>query len=79
MCRKKGEVVLLGTSGMQINREDMYLKELDFKISTSLSKLLVIENIPISCIAARPPTADPPPLLSSSLISTEEVISYTGV
>lgn len=35
MCRKKGEVVLLGTSGMQINREDMYLKELDFKISTS--------------------------------------------
>lgn len=35
MCRKKGEVVLLGTVGMLINRDDMYLKELDFKISTS--------------------------------------------
>ena len=35
MCRRKGTVVLLGTSGMQINREDMYSKELDFKISTS--------------------------------------------
>jgi predicted dehydrogenase/threonine dehydrogenase-like Zn-dependent dehydrogenase len=35
MCRKKGKVVLVGVAGMQIKREDMYLKELDFLISTS--------------------------------------------
>lgn len=35
MCRKKGRVVLVGVVGMEINREDMYKKELDFLISTS--------------------------------------------
>jgi predicted dehydrogenase/threonine dehydrogenase-like Zn-dependent dehydrogenase len=35
MTRKKGHVVLVGVSGMNIKREDMYSKELDFKISTS--------------------------------------------
>jgi len=35
MCRKKGRVVLVGVVGMEINREDMYKKELDFIISTS--------------------------------------------
>lgn len=35
MCRRKGKVVLVGVSGMQINREDIYSKELDFLISTS--------------------------------------------
>lgn len=37
MARKKGVVVLLGVAGnpMQINRQDLYKKELDFKISTS--------------------------------------------
>lgn len=35
MCRKKGRVVLVGVVGMEINREDMYRKELDFLISTS--------------------------------------------
>ena len=35
MCRKKGRVVLLGVSGMNINREDIYRDELDFMISTS--------------------------------------------
>lgn len=35
MCRKKGKVVLLGVSGMNINREDIYKKEIDFCISTS--------------------------------------------
>jgi len=35
MCRKKGKVVLVGVVGMEINREDMYKKELDFLISTS--------------------------------------------
>ncbi|PKP61719.1 oxidoreductase [Candidatus Atribacteria bacterium HGW-Atribacteria-1] len=35
MCRKKGKVILVGTVGMEINREDMYKKELDFYISTS--------------------------------------------
>lgn len=35
MCRKKGRVVLLGVSGMNINRGDMYKDEIDFIISTS--------------------------------------------
>jgi len=35
ICRKKGRVVLVGVVGMEINREEMYKKELDFLISTS--------------------------------------------
>ena len=35
MTRKKGKVVLVGVSGMEIKREDLYPKELDFLISTS--------------------------------------------
>jgi predicted dehydrogenase/threonine dehydrogenase-like Zn-dependent dehydrogenase len=35
MCRKKGRVVMVGVSGMDIKREDIYQKELDFAISTS--------------------------------------------
>jgi len=35
MCRKKGRVVLLGVSGMNIKRGDIYEKELDFLMSTS--------------------------------------------
>ena len=35
MCRRKGTVILVGISGMEINRADIYQKELDFKISTS--------------------------------------------
>lgn len=35
MCRKKGRVVLVGDVGLDINRADIYVKELDFFISTS--------------------------------------------
>ncbi|MBD3842191.1 MAG: bi-domain-containing oxidoreductase [Campylobacterales bacterium] len=35
MCKKKGRVILVGVVGMEIKREDMYAKELDFLISTS--------------------------------------------
>ncbi len=35
MCRRKGRVVLVGDVGLDINREDIYPKELDFLISTS--------------------------------------------
>ncbi len=35
MSRKKGRVVLLGISGMNINRKDIYSNEIDFLISTS--------------------------------------------
>ena len=35
MLRRKGRFVLLGVSGMEINRADIYAKELDFKIATS--------------------------------------------
>ncbi|MBC8312928.1 MAG: bi-domain-containing oxidoreductase [Candidatus Cloacimonetes bacterium] len=35
ICRKKGKVVLVGISGMEIARKDIYPKELDFLISTS--------------------------------------------
>lgn len=35
MCRKKGKVVLVGVSGMTIDRSDIYRDEIDFLISTS--------------------------------------------
>lgn len=35
MCRKKGRVVLVGDVGLDLNRNDFYLKELDFFISSS--------------------------------------------
>lgn len=35
MCRKKGRVVLVGDVGLNLNRDDIYAKELDFFISTS--------------------------------------------
>ncbi|MBE9511796.1 MAG: bi-domain-containing oxidoreductase, partial [Bacteroidetes bacterium] len=35
MCRRKGKVVLVGVSGMQIERKDIYPKEIDLLISTS--------------------------------------------
>ncbi len=35
MCRKRGRVVLVGDVGMNIERADMFKKELDFRISTS--------------------------------------------
>ncbi len=34
-CRKKGRVVLVGDVPLNLRREDMYEKELDFRISTS--------------------------------------------
>jgi predicted dehydrogenase/threonine dehydrogenase-like Zn-dependent dehydrogenase len=34
-CKRKGKVVLVGVSGMEIKRADIYAKELDFLISTS--------------------------------------------
>jgi len=34
-CRKKGRVVAVGSVGMELNRDLMYAKELDFVISTS--------------------------------------------
>lgn len=35
MCRRKGRVVLVGVAGMEIQRQDIYAKELDFLVSTS--------------------------------------------
>jgi predicted dehydrogenase/threonine dehydrogenase-like Zn-dependent dehydrogenase len=35
ICRKKGRVILVGVSGMNLKREDIYSKEIDFLISTS--------------------------------------------
>ena len=35
MCRKKGRVVLVGDIGLNLKREDIFPKELDFFISTS--------------------------------------------
>lgn len=34
-CRKKGRVVLVGDVGLNINRDDIYKKEIDFLISSS--------------------------------------------
>lgn len=35
MCRKKARVVLVGDVGLNIDRSDIYVKELDFLVSTS--------------------------------------------
>jgi len=35
LCRKKARVVLVGNVGLNINREDIYKKELDFLVSSS--------------------------------------------
>lgn len=35
LCRKKGRVVVVGAVGMNLIRDEMYMKELDFVISTS--------------------------------------------
>ena len=35
MCKRKGKVILVGVSGMEINRKDMYSRELDLIVSTS--------------------------------------------
>ncbi len=35
MCRRKGRVVLVGDVGLDLQRDDIYLKELDFRVSTS--------------------------------------------
>jgi predicted dehydrogenase/threonine dehydrogenase-like Zn-dependent dehydrogenase len=35
LCRRKGRVVLVGTVGPEFQREDMYVKELELRISTS--------------------------------------------
>lgn len=35
VCRKKGRVVLVGDVGLNIRRDDIYAKELDFLVSTS--------------------------------------------
>lgn len=35
MLKKKGKLILVGVAGMNIKREDIYLKELDFQVSTS--------------------------------------------
>lgn len=35
MCRRKGRVVLVGDVGLNIDRQDIYAKELDFRVSTS--------------------------------------------
>ncbi len=35
MCRRKGKVVLMGVSGMNLNRKDLYPGEIDLQISTS--------------------------------------------
>jgi predicted dehydrogenase/threonine dehydrogenase-like Zn-dependent dehydrogenase len=35
MCRRKGRVVAVGAIGMDLNRDDMYMKEIDFIMSTS--------------------------------------------
>jgi predicted dehydrogenase len=35
LCRKKGRVVLVGDVGLDLDRQDLYAKELDFLISTS--------------------------------------------
>ena len=34
-CRKKGRIILIGTSGLELNRQDFYEKEISFQVSCS--------------------------------------------
>ena len=34
-CRKKGRIIMIGSTGMQLDRNDFYRKELSFKVSCS--------------------------------------------
>jgi len=35
MCRKRGRIVLIGVTGLNLNRDDFYAKELSFQVSCS--------------------------------------------
>jgi threonine dehydrogenase-like Zn-dependent dehydrogenase len=35
MCRKRGRIVLVGVTGLELNRADFYEKELSFQVSCS--------------------------------------------
>ena len=35
MCRKRGRIVLVGVSGLELSRDDFYKKELTFQVSAS--------------------------------------------
>lgn len=35
MCRKRGRIILVGVTGLQLNRDDFYEKELTFQVSCS--------------------------------------------
>src|SRR5207248_7198033 len=35
MCRKRGRIVLIGVTGLELNRDDFYQKELSFQVSCS--------------------------------------------
>lgn len=35
MCRKRGRIILVGTSGLKLNRSDFYEKEISFQVSCS--------------------------------------------
>jgi predicted dehydrogenase/threonine dehydrogenase-like Zn-dependent dehydrogenase len=35
MCRKRGRIVLVGVTGLQLSRDDFYKKELSFQVSSS--------------------------------------------
>jgi predicted dehydrogenase/threonine dehydrogenase-like Zn-dependent dehydrogenase len=50
MCRKKGKVVLVGVSGMEIDRNDIYKNEIDFLISSSYGPGRYDENYEINGI-----------------------------
>lgn len=49
-CRKKGRVVLVGDVGLNLKREDIYKKELDFLISTSYGPGRYDENYEEKCV-----------------------------
>ncbi len=35
MCRKRGRIILVGVTGLELNRADFYEKELSFQVSCS--------------------------------------------
>ena len=48
MCRKRGRIVLVGSTGLELNRSDFYEKELSFQVSCSYGPGRYDENYEIA-------------------------------
>ena len=45
MCRKKGRIVLVGVSGLSLERDEFFRKELSFQVSCSYGRVAMIQTM----------------------------------